>query len=125
MGFWIFMLAMDLLVPAIMIVLGNYFYRHTPEEINPYSGYRTARSMKNKDTWQFANRHFAKTWRVAGWILLPPVVAAMLCVYGKGEDAVGNFSIRLIAAQVVVLLISIVPTEIALRKTFDENGSRK
>lgn len=116
---------MELLIPAIMIVLGNYFYRHAPEEINPYSGYRTSRSMKNKDTWKFANRHFARTWRVLGWILLGPVLAAMFTVRGKNEDAVGNFSIWLIAVQVLVLLVSIVPTELALRRTFDENGSRK
>lgn len=125
MGFWIFMLVVELFIPAIMIVLGNYFYRHTPEEINSYSGYRTSRSMKNKDTWKFANRHFARTWRALGWILAVPVLAAMFTMLGKNEDAVGNFGALLIAAQVAVLLVSIVPTELALRRTFDENGNRK
>lgn len=55
MGFWIFMLAMDLILPLSMVFLGRYFVRHAPGNINMLFGYRTARSMKNQDTWQFAH----------------------------------------------------------------------
>ena len=34
MGFWIFMMAMDLLFPVIMIVMGRYFMKTSPKEIN-------------------------------------------------------------------------------------------
>lgn len=125
MGFWIFMLAMELLVPVSMILVGHAYVRHAPKEINGASGYRTARSMINRDTWEFANHHFARTWRIVGWILLPLAVAAMLSVFGRDKKAVGDFGLGLIAIQVVVLLASIIPTERALRKTFDENGNRK
>ena len=50
MGFWIFMMAMDLLFPVIMIVMGRYFMKTSPKEINYIFGYRTNMSMKNKDT---------------------------------------------------------------------------
>ncbi len=125
MDFWIFMLVMEALVPAIMIILGNIYVKHAPKEINPNNGYRTAMSMINRDTWEFANHHFAKTWRVWGWVLLGLSFCAMLSVWGKDENAVSNFGLILIGVQVVILFLSIAPTEIALRKTFDENGNRK
>ena len=54
MGYWFFMLAMNLLFPAIMIISGGYFMKKAPKEINYIFGYRTNMSMKNKDTWEFA-----------------------------------------------------------------------
>lgn len=46
MGFWFFMLAMNLIIPLSMIFLGKYFSKHAPGQINMLFGYRTARSMK-------------------------------------------------------------------------------
>ena len=34
MGFWIFMLIMDLLLPFTMIGFGRYFMKKAPKEIN-------------------------------------------------------------------------------------------
>ena len=90
MGFWIFMLAMDLILPLSMVFLGRYFVRHAPGSINMLFGYRTARSMKNQDTWQFAHRYFGKLWYKMGLWLLILSVAAMLPGLGKDKDAVGT-----------------------------------
>ena len=57
MGFWIFMLIMDLLLPFTMIGFGRYFMKKAPKEINSVFGYRTSMSMKNKDTWEFAHKY--------------------------------------------------------------------
>ena len=54
MGYWIFMLIMNLLTPAVMIVFGIIFKKRAPKEINWIYGYRTQMSMKNEDTWQVA-----------------------------------------------------------------------
>ena len=54
MGFWIYMLIMDLLVPVTLIGFGKYFKTKAPKEINAVFGYRTSMSMKNRDTWEFA-----------------------------------------------------------------------
>ncbi len=125
MGFWIFMLTMALLIPVTMIVLGGIYAKRAPKKINPYSGYRTAMSMKNQDTWNFAHHYFGKAWRFVGWLLPAPSIAAMLSVLGKDEGAVGNFGLVLILIQVVLLILPIPITEAALRKNFDENGRRK
>ena len=57
MGFWIYMLCMGLLIPAIMLVMGRYFMKSAPKEINYIFGYRTNMSMKNRDTWEFAHKY--------------------------------------------------------------------
>ena len=56
MGFWIFMLVMDLLIPVTMVFIGKRFQKKPPKEINGIYGYRTAMSMKNKETWEYAHR---------------------------------------------------------------------
>ena len=56
MVFWIYMLVMALLVPSAMIGFGWLFMRRTPKTIQSLFGYRTAMSMKNKDTWEFAHQ---------------------------------------------------------------------
>lgn len=125
MGFWIFMLVMNLLIPCIMIGFGCLFRKGAPKEINSFYGYRTTMSMKNKETWEFAHRHFAKTWLRVGVILLPITLLAMFVVFGKDTDTVGNFGTVICLLQLIPLIGSIFPTERALRKNFDANGVRR
>lgn len=72
--FWLFLLAMDLLLPGLMIGFGKEFIKNPPTEINPGYGYRTAMSSKNQDTWDFAQKYMGKVWHQAGWVLLPPLL---------------------------------------------------
>ena len=60
MGFWIFMLLMDLLLPLMMAGFGKLFMTKSPQNINVAFGYRTTMSMKNKDTWEFAHKYCGK-----------------------------------------------------------------
>ena len=50
MGFWIFMLIMDLLLPFTMIGFWKIFYEKGSKGNKFSIGYRTSMSMKNKDT---------------------------------------------------------------------------
>lgn len=124
MGFWIYMLIMALLIPCVMIGFGILFKNHSPQNINYIVGYRTARSMKSKETWDFAHRHFGQLWVTFGWILLPMSAVVMLFALGKDKDTVGTFGAAVCLTQVLVIILSIIPTEIALKKNFDENGKR-
>ncbi len=124
-GFWIFMLIINLLIPAIMIVFGSICLKRAPKEINDVIGYRTTMSMKNRDTWEFAHHYCGKVWRFVGWVILIPSILATVFVFGKDTSSVGSLSLIVIVIQTIILIISIAPTEIALRKTFDENGCRR
>lgn len=125
MGFWIFMLVMDLLFPAIMILMGRYFMKSSPKEINYIFGYRTNMSMKNKDTWDFAHKYIGKLWFYLGLILVPITVIPMLLVIGNNEYTISMVGSIICIVALVVLIVSIIPTERALKKSFDKDGNRK
>lgn len=125
MGFWMFMLATNLLIPVIMIGIGWYFLKKPPKKINPLFGYRTTRSMKNAETWAFAHQTCGKIWVRWGWAVLVVSVIPMLAVLGKDEDTIGWVSTVICLLQLIPLLCSIVPVERALKKTFDESGNRR
>ena len=124
MGFWIFMCAIVLLIPFLMISFGNLFSKSTPKEINSAFGYRTSMSMKNEDTWKFAHHYFGQIWRTLGWILAVPSVIPMFFVIGKGNDPVGNMGLIITFLQLIPLIFPIFFTAKALRKHFDRNGNR-
>lgn len=125
MGFWIFMLLMALLQPGLMIFFGHRFIHHPPEDIGFLYGYRTYRSMRNPDTWQFAHRHFGRIWYRLGMILLPVSLIPMLFFIGKDEDAIGVAGTIVMLAQLIPLTLPIIFTERALRKHFDKDGNPK
>lgn len=125
MGFWIFMMVIDLLIPITMVGFGKYFSKNAPKEINEVFGYRTSMSMKTKDTWEFAHHYCGRLWLKIGCIILVLSVIVMLFVIGKDESVVGIFGGILCGIQLVFLIGSIFPTERALKSNFDEHGNRK
>ena len=125
MGFWIFMLAMGLLFPAIMLLFGAIFMKSAPKRINYLFGYRTDMSMKNRDTWDFAHKHIGKLWFRLGFLLIPTTVIPMLFVIGKTENTVGTVGLLVGFINTIVLIVPIIFTEKALNKAFDKDGNRK
>ena len=124
MGFWLFMLIMDLLIPFTMIIFGAIFMKKAPDSINPVFGYRTTMSMKNRDTWEFAHQYCGKLWWILGITLLPITIIPFLFLLGKDNDRVGIVGGVLCSIQLIPLIGSIIPTERALKRTFDKNGNR-
>lgn len=116
MWFWWFLFVCDLLIPVLMILGGRMMWKHTPKNINRIVGYRTARSMKNADTWKFANEYCGRLWWKLGWIMVLPSAAVHLPFYHSSEDTVGVVSGILCTVQCICLLGSIVPVERALKK---------
>lgn len=125
MWFWVFMLIMDLLVPITMICFGIYFEKNVPKEISNTFGYRTAMSMVNQYTWKFAHKFIGKLWKVCGWLILPVSFAVMLFAFGKDTETVGAIGGAVCAIQVVIMIFTVIPVEIALKKNFDRNGNRR
>ena len=125
MWFWWFVLVSDLLVPVIQIVAGWMMWKCCPKPINNVLGYRTRWSKKNPDTWKFAHEHCGRTWRNVGLVLLVLTVVAHIPFYGADEDTLGNLCLIVTGVQLVVLIGSVFPTERALKRTFNEDGTRK
>lgn len=118
MGFWWFMFLCDLLIPFIMIISGRMMWKHPPKSINAVMGYRTKRSMKNMDTWNFAHDHCGRLWWRIGWAMLIPSAVIQLPFYNSSENVIGTVGGILCTIQCLALIVSIFPTEIALKRNF-------
>lgn len=125
MGSWILMLLSSLIIPFVMIVFGGYFSKKAPKDINYIFGYRTSRSMKNKDTWEFAHKYCGKLWVYYGIALAVIVIIVMLIFIGKSKDEIGDIVTFICLFQLIPLITTIIQTELALKKNFDENGNKK
>lgn len=125
MGYWIYMTCVSLLVPIIIISIGSFARNSVPKEINPILGYRTKSSMRNQDTWEFANLLSGKLAFKWGWIMLIVTAIVMLLVFYRSQEVITWVSLTVIALQVFPP-ISIIPVvEKALKDTFHADGSRK
>lgn len=119
MGFWIFMLVSVLLLPAVMILFGKRFSKKAPGRINHFFGYRTERSMRNQDTWDFAHRYLGGLWFRWGLVLLPLSGIAMLFVLHSTEEIIAILGTAAVFLQMIPMLISVFLTERALKRKFD------
>lgn len=125
MWFWWLMFVCNMLYSLTMILAGWYMWKHYPKKISDTTGYRSRRSAINMDTWKFANQHCGKRWWKIGWIMLIPTAIVQIPFYGKSDDAVGGLALVICIIECTILVASIIPTEKALKNTFNEDGSRK
>ena len=125
MWLWWFWLICDLFIPLVMIVVGRMTWKHCPKNINSLIGYRTTRSMKNMDTWKFAHEYCGKLWWKLGWLIMILTALMYIPLYQGNDNMVGIAGVVLITIQCTVLIISIYPTEKALKEHFNDDGTRK
>ena len=125
MWFWWFMFVCNLLIPVILIIAGRMMWKHCPKKINTVYGYRTKRSMKNMDTWRFAHNYCGKLWWKIGWFSLFPSVVVQIPFFESSEDVIGIVGGIICTVQVVILMATVFQTEAALKKTFNDDGTRR
>lgn len=123
MGFWFFMTICNLGLPVIMIVMGKVFMKNPPKIINDVYGYRTARSKKNQDTWNYAHLYCGKLWWKTGWIMLPIAVIGMSLVIEKNDDIVGTLGAVIEVIECAALVMTLFCVERTLAEKFDKNGN--
>ena len=120
MWFWWFMFFFDLFIPALMIISGKMMWKYPPKNINGIIGYRTTRSMKNRDTWKYAHDYCGRLWWKIGWALFLPSVIIHFPFYNSSEEKIGSVGSILCTIQCVCLIIPIFFTERALKRNFTD-----
>jgi len=123
-NFWLYMFLTTLLIPAVMLFLGYRFKNGGPKKINHFFGYRTSRSMKNRDTWDFAHRRCGAYWSWLGWPFLSAALLYMPTLRRAGDEIISLAATILVLIQLLVMCLVVIPTERALKRTFDEKGNR-
>lgn len=118
MGFWIFMSLFNLLIPIIMLVAGYFMKNHPPVDINGIIGYRTRRSRKSKESWLYAQEYCGKVWLRVGRIITIVALIVDAVTISSSQDTIGWIGFWLEMAQCVVLLLTIIPVEMELKKKF-------
>ena len=125
LGMWVFMLVMNLLVPGVMVGFGLMYLKKPPGKVNGWVGYRTSRSMRNQDTWDFAHEYCGRLWWKWGWVLVPlAVLGQALTLLCPDVQSMCYWSLVPTTAETVVLMVSIIPVERALKRNFDKDGKR-
>ena len=125
MGLWGIILLVVCVMSATMIGFGLLFNFSCPKKINFIFGYRSPMSMKNIDTWRFGNAYAGRCMWCTGIVLLIGSLATLFPVINSDETVVRTVGIIIIIAHAVMILGSMISTEIALRRRFDRQGNRK
>ena len=103
----------------LMSFLFFLIYKYPPKKINTLYGYRTNRSMKNKEIWDFANTYSAKF--LLNFSLLTCIIQ-IIFIYKDPHSE----TLLLISWLIFVLFagFGIWRTELELNKYFDKEGKR-
>ena len=115
----------SLLVPVIVIITGRMMWKHYPKNVNGLIGYRTTLSMRNIDTWKFANEYCGRLWYRIGILMLIFSIIICLLFFKASYNTAFTASLILIAIQCIILVATIFPTENALKREFPEEGRRR
>ena len=107
--------------PLIILVVGIVFWMYPPKKINEFYGYRTTRSRKSQEAWDFAQRYSAKLMTIFGLAALIVAAAAhffrnSLCI---NSDYLMLYDICItLLLTIIVVIPPIILTELELRKRF-------
>lgn len=118
----VFYMITGLLLPTLLVGLGAVFRTHPPKNINMAYGYRTSRSMKSQESWDFANRYWGNLVFYAGLVSEGATLAVLAAWYLMAPGQMGNLSLVTVSLQMVLLFVSIPLTERQLKIRFDDNG---
>ena len=122
MFYWWFMFVSVMLIPVVLFLFGKFFSKDVPMGINAFCGYRTKRSMKNENTWAFANKYWGRLAAKLAVLSAVLTARAMALVYNGDEGAVTAVASISAAIQIIMLIVSVILTEKALKAAFDKNG---
>ena len=124
MNMWGIILVVVIVFGITMIGCGFLFEKHTPKRINFILGYRSFRSMKSKEAWEYGNKLSGLLLSRLGIALFICSIAALIFVHGNSDIMIRNVGIAIIVVHALLIIISALATELALHKHFDKNGNR-
>ncbi len=97
----------------IFMITGFVMFKFPPKNINMLYGYRTTRSMKNQEQWDFSQKYSAKLLIFCGvFLILTSNISLIITINNKAKLFI---SLALIFGSVIFLLFK---TENELKKRF-------
>ncbi len=91
-------IGISILIGIIFILAARILQKNPPTDINAAYGYRTKRSMKNKELWDAGNKYSAEVMKKNGFIMM---------LIGSVISILFRYPHTIIAIMVVMLLLII------------------
>lgn len=91
-------IGMSILIGIIFILAALILQKNPPTDINAAYGYRTKRSMKNKELWDAGNKYSAEVMKQNGFIMM---------LIGSAISILFRYPHTMIAIMIVMLLLII------------------
>ncbi|HGH7179748.1 hypothetical protein DXB51_10755 [Bacillus cereus] len=91
-------IGMSILIGVIFILAALILQKNPPTDINAAYGYRTKRSMKNKELWDAGNRYSAEMMKQNGFLMM---------LIGSVISILFRYPHTMIAIMIVMLLLII------------------
>ena len=123
MGTWISMLLICMLMPLSLIFM--WYFCPRIKSVNSWMGYRTARSTKNSETWEFAQKSCADNSLKMFLPTAALTLIIMLFVLNKEDKVIQYVGLGITMAQLISYGIILYLTEKDLKKEFDDRGKRR
>lgn len=95
------------------LIIGILLIKHPPKDINSIIGYRTRKSSKNQETWDYAQRMAGKIFRIIGIINF--IACSLIILLFVNKQNVEDMFLILAYSQLSEILIVIIITEIKLK----------
>ena len=103
----------------LMLFISFIYSKYQPKEISTIYGYRTPRSIKNNNIWEFANKVSAKYMIIASLTTIIFQLLGFIFSYTSENFLLVNYGFLIIS-----LGLSIWKTEIEINKFFNKEGKR-
>ncbi|MDT0293800.1 SdpI family protein [Mesonia ostreae] len=95
-------LLLDAFTGVVFILLGWVLYKYPPKEINSLYGYRTSKSMKSQEAWDFAQQYSGKLMVKTGAFLL---VVGVLGAYLIPISFIWEIFVAIFAFSIAILAL--------------------
>ena len=108
--------AFCLAVPAVMIVMGYFLRRGLPSG-SRYLGYSSFRSRRCEEARGFADRYTGRTMQIVGSAVL--AIAVIMIIAAVFDFIPAETLSWFLIAEMAMMVVSLLPTEIALMRRYD------
>lgn len=105
------------------LIIGVLLIKHPPKNINSIIGYRTKKSSKNQEMWDYAQRLSGKIFRTIGIVNF--VVCSLIILLFVNKQNVETMFLVLAYCQIAELFVVILITEIKLKKKIENKNIEK
>ena len=112
-----------LIVPLTIAGIGLFWKKNPPRKINNFYGYRSKMSMKNQETWDFANTHCSIVmWKTGIIMTIFSLIYIFISLIINTDYLIASIYVNMI--QVIILVLCLFSTERVLKRNFDANGNK-